>query len=131
MTRLLVDMNLSCEWIPLLRAAGHEAVHWSEVGDPWAPDVLLMQWASVRGYAVLTHDLDFGTMLALSGADGPSVVQVRSLNVLPETIGSSSSWCSVAMPGRLSRELLWWRMNAINGCEFCRCASASVLPLKP
>jgi predicted nuclease of predicted toxin-antitoxin system len=88
MTRLLVDMNLSCEWIPLLRAAGHEAVHWSEVGDPRAPDVLLMQWASVRGYAVLTHDLDFGTMLALSGADGPSVVQVRSLNVLPETIGS-------------------------------------------
>jgi hypothetical protein len=51
MSRLLVDMNLSCEWIPLLRAAGHEAVHWLEVGDPRAPDVVLMQWASVRGYA--------------------------------------------------------------------------------
>jgi predicted nuclease of predicted toxin-antitoxin system len=88
MARLLVDMNLSTEWIPLLKAAGHEAVHWSEVGDPRAPDTELMTWASSRGYAVFTHDLDFGTMLALSGADGPSVLQVRCLNVLPEAIGS-------------------------------------------
>ena len=79
MARLLVDMNLSTEWIPLLRAAGHEAVHWSEVGDPRAPDTVLMQWAIANSYAVFTHDLDFGTMLALSGADGPSVLQVRCL----------------------------------------------------
>ena len=79
MARLLVDMNLSTEWIPLLRAAGHEAVHWSEVGDPRAPDTVLMQWAIANSYAVFTHDLDFGTMLALSGADGPSVLQVRIL----------------------------------------------------
>ena len=88
MARLLVDMNLSTEWIPLLNAAGHEAVHWSEVGDPRAPDTELMSWARSGSYAVFTHDLDFGTMLALSGADGPSVLQVRCLNVLPEVIGS-------------------------------------------
>jgi predicted nuclease of predicted toxin-antitoxin system len=88
MARLLVDINLSREWIPLLQAAGHEAVHWSEVGDPKAPDRTLMQWAMTNDFAVFTHDLDFGTMLALSGAAGPSVVQVRCLNVLPEAIGS-------------------------------------------
>jgi predicted nuclease of predicted toxin-antitoxin system len=82
MARLLVERLfqrncLSTEWIPLLRAAGHEAVHWSEVGDPRAPDTALMQWAIANGFAVFTHDLDFGTMLALSGADGPSVLQVR------------------------------------------------------
>jgi len=87
MTRLLVDMNLSTEWIPLLRAAGHWAVHWSEVGDPRAPDTALMQWAIANCCAIFTHDLDFGTMLALSGADGPSVIQVRCLNVLPGAIG--------------------------------------------
>ena len=87
MARLLVDMNLSSEWIPLLQAAGHTAVHWSEVGDPRAPDTALMQWAIANDYAVFTHDLDFGTMLALSGANGPSVLQVRCLNVLPEAIG--------------------------------------------
>jgi predicted nuclease of predicted toxin-antitoxin system len=88
MVSLLVDMNLSTEWIPLLRAAGHQAVHWSEVGDPRAPDMVLMQWSIANGYAVFTHDLDFGTMLSLSGTDGPSVLQVRCLNVLPEAIGT-------------------------------------------
>jgi predicted nuclease of predicted toxin-antitoxin system len=86
MARLLVDMNLSTEWIPLLQGAGHGAVHWSEVGDPRELDTALMQWAIANRYAVFTHDLDFGTMLALSGADGPSVLQVRCLNVLPEAI---------------------------------------------
>ena len=33
---------------------------------------------------VFTHDLDFGALLALTRANGPSVVQVRSHNVLPE-----------------------------------------------
>jgi predicted nuclease of predicted toxin-antitoxin system len=81
-------MNLSTEWIPLLQAAGQEAVHWSEVGDPRAPDRDLMAWALAHRYAVFTHDLDFGTMIGLSGADGPSVLQVRCLNVLPGMIGS-------------------------------------------
>ncbi len=47
-----------------------------------------MRWTIANSYAVFTHDLDFGTMLALSGADGPSVLQVRCLNVLPEAIGT-------------------------------------------
>ena len=47
-----------------------------------------MQWATAHGYAVFTHDLDFGTMLALTGARRPSIMQVRGLNVLPEAIGS-------------------------------------------
>jgi predicted nuclease of predicted toxin-antitoxin system len=33
---------------------------------------------------VFTHDLDFGHLLALTHADGPSVLQVRGQNVLPE-----------------------------------------------
>ncbi|WP_233128782.1 MULTISPECIES: DUF5615 family PIN-like protein [Synechococcales] len=71
-----------------MQAAGHEAVRWSEVGDPRAPDTALMQWAVANDYAVFTHDLDFGTMLALSGVNGPSVLQVRCINVLPEAIGT-------------------------------------------
>lgn len=87
MLRLLVDMNLSPEWLVPLRDAGHQAFHWSEVGDPRAPDSELMAWAISHDCAVLTHDLDFGSALALSGNTGPSVIQVRCLNVLPERIG--------------------------------------------
>ena len=79
MARLLVDMNLSTEWIPLLRASGHWAVHWSEVGDPRAPNTVLMQWAIANSCAIFTHDLDFGTMLALSGAEGTKrIIAFRS-----------------------------------------------------
>ena len=43
-----------------------------------------MDWAVENGHIVFTHDLDFGTMLALTHAKGPSVLQVRSENILPD-----------------------------------------------
>ena len=36
-----------------------------------------------RRYVVFTHDLDFGTLLPLTHAQGPSVIQVRTQNVMP------------------------------------------------
>ena len=81
--RIVVDMNLSSEWMPLLEEAGWMAVHWSAVGDPRADDATIMTWASAHKYAVFTHDLDFTTILALTGSTGPSVVQVRTQDVTP------------------------------------------------
>lgn len=46
-----------------------------------------MAWARENGHVVFTHDLDFGTLLALTRESGPSVVQVRTHDVLPEHIG--------------------------------------------
>ena len=43
-----------------------------------------MDWALAHGYIVFTHDLDFGTMLALTQETGPSVLQIRAENVLPD-----------------------------------------------
>ena len=43
-----------------------------------------MEWARTSGFVVFTHDLDFGTMLALTHALGPSVIQIRGQNVLPD-----------------------------------------------
>lgn len=37
-----------------------------------------------NSYVILTHDLDFGDILAATGAKAPSVVQVRSQDVLSE-----------------------------------------------
>lgn len=85
--QLLVDMNLSTEWTVELAQHGWSAVHWSTVGDPRADDTEIMAWALTNGYVVFTHDLDFGTMLALTRASGPSVLQVRGQNVLPEHMG--------------------------------------------
>ncbi len=85
--KLVIDMNLSVEWVAELANHGWSSVHWSMVGDPSAEDSVIMAWALANSYAVFTHDLDFGTTLALTHAKGPSVLQVRSQSVLPEDIG--------------------------------------------
>ena len=83
---ILLDMNLSPRWVARLEAHGWTAVHWSSVGDPTARDTEIMAWARANQYVVFTHDLDFGTMLALSHETGPSVLQVRADNILPEEL---------------------------------------------
>ena len=80
-------MNLSPLWTTALGDQGFEAIHWSRVGDPGAPDHELMQWARAHGHIVFTHDLDFSRMLALTRAEGPSVLQLRSQAVLPDAAG--------------------------------------------
>jgi predicted nuclease of predicted toxin-antitoxin system len=87
--RLLVDMNLSPEWVTFLKKAGFEAVHWSDVGSPNAPDVELMTWAAERNYVVLTADLDFGAILAATRGARPSVLQIRSDVLTPRAIGDA------------------------------------------
>jgi predicted nuclease of predicted toxin-antitoxin system len=81
--KILVDMNLSPDWVEVLTRHGYTAVHWSTVGDPRADDPVLMQWARANDYVVFTHDLDFGTVLALTQAESPSVIQVRTQDVTP------------------------------------------------
>ena len=42
-----------------------------------------MEYARVNSFIVFTHDLDFGTILALTQAESPSVIQVRTQDILP------------------------------------------------
>lgn len=85
--KIVIDMNLSPDWVPLVQNAGWLATHWSTVGDPKATDRTIMDWAEANGYVVFTHDLDFGTILALTHKAGPSVLQVRGQDVLPDHMG--------------------------------------------
>jgi predicted nuclease of predicted toxin-antitoxin system len=85
--KLLVDMNLSPQWIGVLQEVGWEAVHWSAVGKNDAPDSVVMAYAAKHGYVVLTHDLDFSAILAATHGEKPSVVQIRIEDVSPRVIG--------------------------------------------
>jgi predicted nuclease of predicted toxin-antitoxin system len=84
--KILIDLNLSPEWVSVLKAAGHEAVHWSHVGESTAPDTEILSWAKAHGYVMFTHDLDFGTILAATRANAPSVFQIRTQDVTPQAI---------------------------------------------
>jgi predicted nuclease of predicted toxin-antitoxin system len=81
-------MSLSPQWKQQLMEAGFDALHWSEVGDGKAPDKDLLDWAAAKGFVVFTHDLDFGTLLAISRNQKPSVIQLRTQEVTPASMGS-------------------------------------------
>jgi len=86
--KIVLDMNLSPLWCYFLNNNGHHAVHWSKIGKITAPDTEIMNWARNNGYIVFTHDLDFGALLFATNATSPSVIQVRTLDIRPEVIGS-------------------------------------------
>lgn len=85
--KLLIDMNLSPQWVSVFEAEGWSAIHWSTIGDPRAEDQEIMRWARENAYVVFTHDLDFGILLASTRSLGPSVIQIRTQDVMPERLG--------------------------------------------
>jgi len=87
--RLVIDVSLSPQWVEALGQAQIEAVHWTTVGDARARDSEIVQWAREHNHIIFTNDLDFGTILALTHASGPSVIQVRTQDVLPSAIGAT------------------------------------------
>jgi predicted nuclease of predicted toxin-antitoxin system len=84
--KILVDMNLSPDWVEVLRQAGHDAVHWSSCGAVDASDETILRLARDNGQLLFTHDLDFAALLAIARAVGPSVLQIRTHDVLPDAI---------------------------------------------
>lgn len=86
---VVIDMNLPPALCGILEDADHAAIHWSQIGPADATDKQIIDWACENGYIVLTHDLDFGSILAASGAQRPSVVQVRTQDLSPESLGDT------------------------------------------
>lgn len=85
--KLLIDMNLSPRWVDTLIANGFQAVHWSTIGRFDASDFEIMAFAVKHDYIVLTHDLDFGSILAVTHGEKPSVIQIRADDLNPDMIG--------------------------------------------
>ncbi|WP_295392387.1 DUF5615 family PIN-like protein [uncultured Thiodictyon sp.] len=87
--KIILDMNIPETWEDFLNRAGHDAIHWSRIGDIRAEDSDIMVWARDNGYMVFTHDLDFGSLLFATNAAAPSVLQLRFQHILPEAIGAA------------------------------------------
>jgi predicted nuclease of predicted toxin-antitoxin system len=70
-------MALSPSLAQWLGSQGHDAVHADNIGLARVPDVDIMALAKREGRIVVTADLDYPRILALSGADGPAVILFR------------------------------------------------------
>ncbi|MBW4681121.1 MAG: DUF5615 family PIN-like protein [Microcoleus vaginatus WJT46-NPBG5] len=75
--KLLLDQGLPLSAAALLRDAGIDTIHVSEIGMFEAEDPEIIQRAREDQRAVATLDADFHTLLALDEATCPSIIRIR------------------------------------------------------
>jgi len=119
--RFLIDMNLSPALVALLSDRGITSEHWCNIGALNAKDAVIMQYASENDFIVLTCDLDFSAILAVTRGQKPSVVQIRTHIIHNEEL---ADLIAVAVPS-CENEL---RMGAILTIDTKR-ARLRLLPL--
>jgi predicted nuclease of predicted toxin-antitoxin system len=77
-------MPLSPRLAEWLGHSGHDAVHASSIGLHSADDSVILESARSEDRIVLTADLDYPRLLALSKAEGPGVILFRGGNFAEE-----------------------------------------------
>ncbi|MBN1119549.1 MAG: DUF5615 family PIN-like protein [Anaerolineae bacterium] len=84
--KFLADMGISNLTVGWLRDQGYDALHAREAAMQRTPDEDLLEKARSEGRVLLTLDLDFGYLMAVSGARLPSVVIFRLGNKTAEYV---------------------------------------------
>lgn len=78
--RFLADMGVSLRVVEWLRSTDHDVRHLREEGLHRLADADILAKAAREARIVLTFDLDFGELLALSGESTVSVILFRLRN---------------------------------------------------
>ncbi|MDR4507890.1 MAG: DUF5615 family PIN-like protein [Candidatus Brocadiaceae bacterium] len=78
--KFLADMGVALRIVQWLREKGHDAIHLREQNLHRLPDIEIFEKAYAENRIILTFDLDFGEILALSGGKQVSVILFRLHN---------------------------------------------------
>lgn len=82
--KFLIDQPVSpmlARWLRSGEGGGHDALHARERNLSTAPDTRLVALAMEESRILVTADLDFARIIALSGRDGPGLILFRAGNV--------------------------------------------------
>ena len=98
--KFLLNMNMSRELGKLLVSQGHEYRHVGDIGLARAEDIDIVAEAKEKQEIILTHDLDYGNLLAFSGELVPSVIIFRLRNTQPKNmfIRLINTWPKIQLP---------------------------------
>lgn len=75
--KFFVDMPLSPTLAQWLHREGHDAVHAVDLNMGRSPDSDVIERSLAEGRTVITADLDYPRLLAVTGATGPSLMLFR------------------------------------------------------
>jgi len=87
--KLLLDMVISPKSAAHLRRLGHDAVHLFDLRLEHLSDQEIVEKARSERRVLLTHDLDFGEIMAAGGGRLPSVVTFRLRKMQPDNVNRS------------------------------------------
>jgi predicted nuclease of predicted toxin-antitoxin system len=80
MMKVLLDMPVSTKLLDVLETYEHQGVHAHQIGKACASDSELLEIARSENRIIITADLDFPRLLALSLANGPAIILFRGGN---------------------------------------------------
>jgi predicted nuclease of predicted toxin-antitoxin system len=105
--KFLVDMALSPHLAQWLLSQGHDAVHAAAINLARAPDTDIIARARRDERIIITADLDYPRLLALSDADSPGVILFRGGDWSErQTIDHLSVAMAIVPEHELSRSLV-------------------------
>lgn len=81
--KFLADMGLARSTVAFLQNLGYDTVHLRDEGLQQLTDEKIVEKATVEKRVILTHDLDFGRIVATSGSTIPSVITLRLQDMRP------------------------------------------------
>jgi predicted nuclease of predicted toxin-antitoxin system len=84
--RFLADMGISQSTVKWLRKKGYDATHLREEGLHELSDVEIIRKARKEDRTIITCDLDFGYIMAISGDIAPSLIIFRLDDETPHNI---------------------------------------------
>ena len=75
--RIIADVHIRPVTVQHLNSLGHEVIRSSDILPEEAPDLEIIERAVATNRVILTEDLDFSDIIALSGATRPSLITLR------------------------------------------------------
>ena len=84
--RIFADVHISPITVQHLTELGHDVIRANSVLPENAPDREIVAWAISNERVVLTQDLGFSEIVALSGAIRPSIITLRLPDSRLETV---------------------------------------------
>ena len=85
--RFLLNMNVPRDLGRRVAAKGHTCRHVGDIGMAQATDVAIIEQARANHEIIVTHDLDYGHLLAFSDEGTvPSVIIIRMRNTHPNSL---------------------------------------------
>lgn len=88
MLKFLADIGISTKAVAVLRTQGYDAIHLIEEQLERLSDEQIILKARVEDRIVLTHDLDFGDLMAASGDTLPSIIIFRLPDMRPNNVNA-------------------------------------------